>query len=144
MTSSIALAETVESSIIDWEHSRGRHETDRRKLALLVGLVVAVEAVFISLDGLGSHGFPQIFGQSTWLDSFDLVSEGILLPLGSLILSIILGWIHPDYIDDEVEQDGMRFRMKRYFNFCIRYIVPPIMVFILLGQISAFFGLNWF
>ena len=143
ITSSIALAETVVSSLIDWQISHKKPH-DRRKITILVGLAVAVMGVFISIDGLGTQGLPQIFGQSCWLDSFDLVSEGILLPLGSLILALILGWIRPHYIDEEFERNGETFALKNVWQFCIRYIVPPIMVFILLGQISAFFGLGWF
>ncbi len=143
VTSSIALAETVVSSLIDWQISHGKPH-DRTKITVIVGLIVAAMGVFISIDGLGTQGLPQIFGQGCWLDSFDLVSEGILLPLGSLILALILGWFRPHYIDDEIERNGELFALKNVWQFCIRFIVPPIMVFILLGQISAFFGLGWF
>ena len=55
-----------------------------------MGAIVAVEAILISLDGLGSNGFPQFFKQDTWLDAFDLVSEGILMPLGALLMACLL------------------------------------------------------
>ena len=31
-----------------------------------------------------------------------------------------------------------------YYTFCIKYLCPVIMFFILLVQISTFFGLGWF
>lgn len=143
LTSSIALAETTVSAIIDSQHSSGK-KTNRKMSTIVIGIIIAIEGIFISMDGLGGNGFPQIFGQGCWLDSFDLVSEGILLPLGSLLLAIIVGWVHKGYIDDEVEQNGFKFTTKKIWYFCIRWIVPPAMVFILAGQISSFFGLGWF
>lgn len=143
LTSSIALAETTVSAMIDTTHKTS-HPMGRKILTVLIGIFVSVEGLLVSLDGLGSHGFPKIFGQETLLDSFDLVSEGILLPLGSLLLAIIVGWTHRGYIDDEVEQYGFKFTTKKIWYFCIRWIVPPAMVFILAGQLSTFFGLGWF
>ena len=143
LTSSIALAETTVSAVIDKRHSNGK-PSSRKLVTAVFTAIIALEGVFISLDGLGDNGFPQIFGQTSWLDSFDLVSEGILLPLGSLLLALIVGWFHRGYIDDEVEASGHVFSVKKIWYFCIRWIVPPAMLFILAGQISSFFGLGLF
>lgn len=143
ITSSIALLEAVDSVIMDKQIEKGK-KPNRNKITWIMGIIVAAETTFISLDGLGSNGFPQIFGQSTWLDTFDLISEGILMPLGALIMSIIFGWIRPGYTDDEIALDNGGFKMKNYFHFCIKRIVPPIMVLVLLGQIDIFFKLGWF
>ena len=128
---------------MDKQIEKGK-KPNRNKITWIMGIIVAAETTFISLDGLGSNGFPQIFGQSTWLDTFDLISEGILMPLGALIMSIIFGWIRPGYTDDEIALDNGGFKMKNYFHFCIKWIVPPIMVLVLLGQIDIFFKLGWF
>lgn len=143
LTSSIALAETTVSAMMDSRVAKGK-DAGRLPMTLLFTAIIAIEGVFISLDGLGGNGFPQIFGQGCWLDSFDLVSEGILLPLGSLLLAIIVGWVHKGYIDDEVEASGHKFTTKKIWYFCIKWVVPPAMIFILAGQISSFFGLGWF
>ncbi len=143
ITSSIALLEAVDSVIMDKQIEKGK-KPNRNKITWIMGIIVAAETTFMSLDGLGSNGFPQIFGQSTWLDTFDLISEGILMPLGALIMSIIFGWIRPGYTDDEIALDNGGFKMKNYFHFCIKWIVPPIMVLVLLGQIDIFFKLGWF
>lgn len=34
--------------------------------------------------------------------------------------------------------------MKKYFYLCLKFIVPPMMVLVLLGQIDIFFKLGWF
>ncbi len=144
ITSSISLTEAVGSTLLDKMHERGK-AGDRKKVTYLVGLVTAIEGSFVALDGLGSHGFPQIFGQSTWLDSFDLVSEGILMPLGALLTAIVFGWIKPDYLYDEMSNgNGENFKMRKYFHFCVKWIVPPIMVMVLLGQLDTFFKLGLF
>ncbi|MCI8609506.1 MAG: sodium-dependent transporter [Firmicutes bacterium] len=143
ITSSIALLEAVSAVVMDKQIEKGGSH-DRKKVTWIMGLIVAIEAVFISLDGLGANGFPQIFNQGCWLDTFDLISEGVLMPLGSLIMAIIFGWLRPGYVDDEIALDNGGFKMKNYFHFCIKWIVPPAMVLVLLGQIDTFFGLEWF
>ena len=82
ITSSIALLEAVSSTVMDKRAEKGK-PIDRKLVVTIMGIIVGLEGVFVALDGLGGNGFPQIFGQSTWLDSFDLVSEGILMPLGA-------------------------------------------------------------
>ncbi len=78
ITSSIALLEAVGSVVMDKQIEKGKRP-NRNLVTLGMGAIVAVEAILISLDGLGSNGFPQFFKQDTWLDAFDLVSEGILM-----------------------------------------------------------------
>lgn len=143
ITSSIALLEAVSAVIMDKQIEKGNRH-NRKKVTWIMGLIVAAEAVFISLDGLGENGFPQILGQSCWLDSFDLISEGVLMPLGALIMAIIFGWIRPGYVDDEIRLDDGGFKMQNFYHFCIKWIVPPAMVLVLLGQIDTFFALGWF
>ena len=50
----------------------------------MLGISIAITSTIVSLDGLGANGFPQFFGQSSWLDAIDLISEGILMPLGAV------------------------------------------------------------
>ncbi len=143
ITSSIALLEAVGSVVMDKQIEKGKRPNGNL-VTLGMGAIVAVEAILISLDGLGSNGFPQFFKQDTWLDAFDLVSEGILMPLGALLMAIIFGWLRPGYTDDEIAMDRHGFKMKNYFRFCIKWIVPPIMLLVLAGQIDSFFKLEWF
>ncbi|MGF6376452.1 NSS family neurotransmitter:Na+ symporter [Clostridiales Family XIII bacterium PM5-7] len=143
ITSSISLMEAVGSTVTDKRLEKGKKAT-RNSSTMFVGIIVAIEAVFVSLDGLGSNGFPQILNQGCWLDTFDLISEGVLMPLGALIMSLIFGWFNVGYLDDELALDPGGFKLKKYFQFCIRWIVPPIMLLVLLGQIDTFFQIGWF
>ena len=77
-------------------------------------------------------------GQGTWLDVFDLFAEGILMPFGGLVMSILLGWVIPEYIDDEVEK-GSPYKGKKYIKFCLRWIAPIFLLFIVVIQLNAFF-----
>ena len=140
ITSSISLLEAVGSTILDMKEGSG---ITRTKATLIAGIVVLIEGLFISCDGLGANGFPQIFGQGCWLDSFDLVSEGIMMPLGSLVCAIIFGWLKKGYVEEEVKLSS-EFKMKGFFDFCMKFIVPIAMVLVLLGQLDGFFGLGIF
>lgn len=140
ITSSISLLEAVCSSIMDKRAAKGK-AYNRNSAVLMVGIFVAVEGVFVALDGLGSHGFPQIFGQSSWLDTFDLISEGILMPLGACYMAIILP---NELVDKEVSLNNHKFKTQHFYDFCIKFIAPIMMVLVLLGQVDSFFKLGIF
>lgn len=140
ITSSIALLEAVSSTVMDKRAEKGK-PIDRKLVVTIMGIIVGIEGVFVALDGLGGNGFPQIFGQGCWLDSFDLVSEGILMPLGACYMAIILP---TELVDKEVTLNGNKFRTQKFFDFCIKFAAPLLMVLVLLGQIDTFFHLEIF
>ena len=140
ITSSIALLEAVSSTVMDKRAEKGK-PIDRKLVVTIMGIIVGIEGVFVALDGLGGNGFPQIFGQGCWLDSFDLVSEGILMPLGACYMAIILP---TELVDKEVSLNGNKFRTQKFFDFCIKFAAPLLMVLVLLGQIDTFFKLDIF
>ena len=140
ITSSISLLEGVASAAMDKAIEKGR-TPNRKKTTLILGISIAITSVLVSLDGLGANGFPQFFGQSTWLDAVDLISEGILMPLGACYCAIV---IPISWVNEEVTLNGNRFRTKGFYDFCIKFVAPIMMVMILLGQLDTFFGLGMF
>jgi len=140
ITSSIALLEAVSSVVMDKRAEKGK-PLDRKLTVTIMGLIVMAEGVFVALDGLGETGFPHFLGQSTWLDTFDLISEGILMPLGACYMAIILP---TELVDKEVSLNNNKFRTQAFFDFCIKFTAPLLMVLVLLGQIDTFFGLGIF
>lgn len=140
ITSSIALLEAISSTVMDKRMEKGK-PMDRKRVVTMMGIIVGLEGIFVALDGLGANGFPHIFGQSTWLDTFDLISEGILMPLGACYMAIILP---TELVDKEVTLNGNKFRTQKFFDFCIKFAAPLLMVLVLLGQIDTFFGLKIF
>ena len=140
ITSSISLLEGITAVAMDKAIEKGK-KPNRKKYATMLGISIAITASLVSIDGLGANGFPQFFGQSTWLDSIDLISEGILMPLGACYCAIV---IPTAWVDEEVTLNGNKFRTKRFYDFCIKFVAPVMMVVILLGQLDSFFGLGMF
>ncbi len=147
ITSAIALVEVLVTFFLDRAAVRG-HYGNRGKIVGLVCLAVMVESALVALDGLGSNGLWIPFQgtglslSATWLDFMDFISEGVAMPLGALIMSILVGWvIGPKLIQEEVCAQGHRFQggLYAFFSFCIRFVAPAGMLMILIGQLVTFF-----
>ena len=76
-----------------------------------------------------------------WLDFYDCLSEGIMMPLGALMMSIVIGWIiGTKTVKDEVEATpGVKLRAVGFMEVCFKFIVPVIMAIVLVAQIQDFF-----
>lgn len=140
ITSSIALLEGIAAVAMDKAIEKGK-KPNRKKIVTILGISIGITASLVSLDGLGANGFPQFFGQSTWLDSIDLIAEGILMPLGACYCAIV---IPTSWVDEEATLNGAQFKTKTFYDFCIKFIAPVMMVMVLLGQMDSFFGLGMF
>lgn len=140
ITSSISLLEGISAVAMDKAIEKGK-APNRKKIVTIIGISIAITSVLVSLDGLGANGFPQFFGQGCWLDAIDLISEGILMPLGACYCAIVIPTV---WVDEEVTLNGAKFRTKSFYDFCIKFVAPVMMVIILLGQLDTFFGLDMF
>ena len=68
-----------------------------------------------------------------------------MMPLGALLMCLCIGWeIGPKVVDEECCLEGQSFKSKGFFNICVKFITPIIMVLVLAGQLDAFFGFGWF
>ena len=68
------------------------------------------------------------------LDIMDYISNSVMMPFIALLSTILIGWVMtPDYVIDEMERNGSRFRRKKLYRIMIRY-VAPVMMFILFLQ----------
>ena len=143
ITSSISVLEGVSSAWIDAKITKGQ-EYSRKKITTIVTTAVFLLNIPTSLDALGGGNLPQPLG-FCWLDFYDLLAEGILMPLGSLIMVIIIGYkLHMDWMAEEIELEGNKMGAKGFWNFCYKVTAPIGMLFILVGQIDSFFGLGIF
>ena len=152
ISSAISLIEAVSVTFIDRASAKG-HETNRAKVLAIVCLVITVLACLVAADGLGSNGIApkDIFHIDSkadwcadWLDFMDTWSEGIAMPLGAMLMSIMIGWqIKPKALYDEIGS-GYKGKALGFWSFCIKFICPIVMFFVLLVQVSGFFGLGWF
>ena len=152
ISSAISLVEVVATYFMDRASEKGK-EGNRPRIVLWVCLAVLVEASIVAIDGLGSNGVWVPFQNSLgivgafndcWLDFMDCLSEGIAMPLGALLMSIMIGWeIKPKTILEEVHIGGTK-KLDAFFSFCIKFLAPLGMLLILAGQLNDFFALGWF
>ena len=152
ISSAISLVEVVATYFMDRAAEKGK-EGNRPRIVLWVCLAVLVEASIVAIDGLGSNGVWVPFQNSLgivgafndcWLDFMDCLSEGIAMPLGALLMSIMIGWeIKPQTILEEVHIGGTK-KLDAFFSFCIKFLAPLGMLLILAGQLNDFFALGWF
>jgi NSS family neurotransmitter:Na+ symporter len=140
ITSSISLLEGITAVAVDKMEEKGK-TVNRNKLVMILGATIAVTASIISIDGLGQNGFPQFLGQGCWLDAVDLISEGILMPLAACYCAII---IPTTLVEEEVTLNGNKFKTQKFYEFCIKFVAPIMMVIVLLGQLDGFLGLGMF
>jgi NSS family neurotransmitter:Na+ symporter len=143
ITSSISVFEAVVSAIIDSKVKKGA-SYNRKAIAAAVVVFEFILNIPTSLDALGGAGLPQPLG-FCWLDFYDLLAEGLLMPFGSLCLALVVGYgMKVDWIQKECELEGNSFGGKGYWTVCYKFLSPVAMAFILLGQIDGFFGLGLF
>ena len=149
ITSAIALTEVLATFVIDLRTARGK-APKRNAVVAIVCLVVFLEAAVVAADGLGSNGLWIPFQETgrnlsgSWLDFMDFISEGVAMPLGALLMSILIGWvIGPKVIRDEVDLEGnqMSEGLYTFFNICVRFVAPLAMALILYGQVSGVLSL---
>ena len=152
ISSAISLLEVVITFFVDRAEEKGK-TPNRNKIVLLVCLAVMAEAAIVAVDGLGANGVWVPFQNSLgivgefndcWLDFMDCLSEGIAMPLGALLFSLMVGWeIKPQTLLDELHIGGTG-KIDGFFTFCIKFIVPIGMLLILVGQVDTFFHLGIF
>ncbi|MBE6033988.1 MAG: sodium-dependent transporter [Clostridiales bacterium] len=143
LTSSISLMEVVVSVIIDRKEEKGC-VANRKNISVIFGLILCVLTILISVDSLGEGGLPKLLG-FCWLDFFDLLSEGIMMPVGALLMSLIIGWkLGENWMREELCQEGNQWKMAKFSMFCLKFIAPVGMAMILLGQLDGFFKLGIF
>ena len=153
ISSSISLLEVIVAHFCDKARDAGKG--DKRKVySLIAAVFVGLGCILICVDSLGGAGIspfdilgiqPDADGNlptwcDCWLDFFDCISEGILMPLGALLMCLCIGWeLGPKMVDDECCLEGQTFKMKGFFNICVKFITPLCMILVLYGQIKEFF-----
>ena len=152
VSSSISLLEAVVAHFVDKARDQGKGDK-RKAYSVLAGIAAGILCVVVCLDSLGTAGISpaDILGMrgtmeklptwsADWLDFFDCIAEGILMPLGALLMSIMYGWeIGPEVVHAEATREGQSFGAYGWFKICIKYITPLCMLLVLYGQIKEFF-----
>ena len=152
ISSAISLTEVIATFLLDNMEAKGKHG-DRKKVTLWVSVAIAIEALIVAVDGLGSNFNMQpgvLLGITNyvpdvladWLDFMDCWSEGLAMPLGAMVMALVIGYeLKPKYVLDELGRTHkLSNGLVTFYMICIKFIVPLVMAFVLAGQIQAFFS----
>ena len=123
ITSSVSLVEAIVAVLC---------EDGRMKRITACCIVFAVILVLGSLSSLGYGVLSnvRILGKDI-LDTFDILSNYVLLPIVAIITCVIAGWfIDKTIIPKEIGLDKNK-NLNTYFNVIVKY-VAPICIFIIL------------
>ena len=149
ISSSISLLEVIVAHFVDKARIEGKGDK-RKSYTLIAAVAVGLGCILVCADCLGSAGIapadllhienPKTWA-ADWLDFWDMLSEGIMMPLGALLMSLMIGWeIGPEVVKEECEQQGQKFGAYGFFKICCKIITPLCMLLILYGQVMSFFG----
>ncbi len=148
ISSSISLLEVIVAHFVDKARDAGKGDK-RKKYTLIATVAVSAGCILVCADALGSTGIspadllgitePKTWA-ADWLDFWDCVSEGIMMPLGALLMTFMVAYeLGTEFVKNEVEQCGNKFTMYRFYRFCIRYVAPLGLLMVLYGQVKSFF-----
>lgn len=135
LTSAISLLETCVSIVQD---GLGK---GRREAMVITFTFVAVMAVFVNL-GYNGLSFIQPLGEgSTLLDTFDFISNSVMMPVVALLTCLFVGWVvKPKTLIDEIKTSS-KFVLEKAWTVMIKYIAPVLVVVILIAYVAAQFGM---
>ena len=149
ISSSISLLEVIVAHFVDKARAEGKGDK-RKTYTLIAAAAVGLGCILVCADCLGTAGIapadllgienPQTWA-ADWLDFWDMLSEGIMMPLGALLMSLMIGWeIGPEVVKEEAEQQGNKLVSYGFFKICVKVITPLCMLLILYGQLQSFFN----
>ena len=150
VSSAISLMEVVSSSIIDMRIKNGK-KADRKTVVTLVALAMFIISLPICCDKLGFAGEEGVFwplysyladGSKDLLDFYDMLTEGLMMPLGAMLMCIVIGWKTGfGWMRDEVLQDGKVWKMEKFFQVCVRDVTPVLMLLVLVSLFLSYLGM---
>lgn len=152
ISSSISLTEVCTTFVIDRKVEKGK-EANREKVTFWVSIVLMLEAILVAACCLGNTGIApaNLLGlidtpayaawNDCWLDFMDCWSEGIAMPLGAMLCSLMIGWeLKPNFTLDEVHNGAKPGFFDKFFTVCIKFVCPIVMAFVFVGQLRDFFS----
>lgn len=130
LTSCISVLESITANCMEIFH------TSRKKTVLILSVIYLAASAVIALGYSVFYVEVVLPNGSTGqlLDIMDYISNSVMMPFIALLSTILIGWVMtPDYVIDEMERNGEKFRRKKLYRIMIRY-VAPVLMFILFLQ----------
>ena len=158
LSSSLSILEVCTAHRVDKNIAAGK-APGRKKACIVFSIVIFIVGSLVALDGLGTGlaggatipypaellGIEKHTWSGDWLDFFDMISEGVLMPFGAMVMSILIGWVWKiNVVIDECEISGKKFWGHAFFWICYKVITPAGMAFVLLAQLDDFFNFGIF
>ena len=130
LSSCMSVLESIVANCMEIFH------TGRKKTVLILSAIYLGASAVIALGYSIFYIEVKLPNGSTGqlLDIMDYISNSVMMPFIALLSTILIGWIMtPDYVIDEMERGGEKFRRKKLYCIMIRY-VAPVMMFVLFLQ----------
>lgn len=130
LSSCISVLESITANCMEIFH------TSRKKTVIVLSVIYLVASAIIALGYSIFYVEVQLPNGSTGqlLDIMDYISNSVMMPFIALLSTILIGWVvTPDYVNEEMERNGEKFRRKNIYCIMIRY-VAPVMMFVLFLQ----------
>ncbi len=135
LTSAISLLEVVTAWLMD------EKDWSRKRAAVVMGLVIFIVGLPATLgySVLKDFSFPGL--NKDLLDTYDWISNSILLPVGGFMMAIFTGYVWgAKHAIAEVNKGHKRFMIGQGWALLIRYVVPVLIFFIMVvGIYDTFF-----
>ncbi len=124
VTSGISLMEVSIAAILE------KFKISRKWATVLMSLLILVFMVPATWSFGPIKDF-KIFDM-TFFDIMDFTASNILLPLNTIILCVVVGWVLKPKMELLTENETI----YKIFNFLLKFVVPPVLILLML------FGLN--
>lgn len=130
LTSSIPFIEVVATNLMEligWK---------RTKAVLVTALGTFLFGIPSALSNSNTlfKDWKSIYG-SNFLDTIDLLVSNWIIPIGGFLTAIFIGWIMDKNISrKEFSPKSKWYRFWPVWNFCMRYIIPVLIILIVLQE----------
>lgn len=129
LSSCISVLESITANCMEIFH------TSRKKTVLILSAIYLAASAVITLGYSVFYVEVKLPNGSTGqlLDIMDYISNSVMMPFIALLSTILIGWIMtPDYVINEMERNGEKFRRKKLYRIMLRYIAPVLMFILFL------------
>ncbi|MDE6266689.1 MAG: sodium-dependent transporter [Muribaculaceae bacterium] len=129
-----AISSTISIAEVTVMFSQEHFRVSRTKACCIVLLPLFVLSTICSLSQGPWSGF-TILGMNIF-DFLDTITTNVMLPLGSIIMCIYLGWVlKPEFLQQELTNRGtLKSRLLPMVTFIIRWIAPVLITIIMISQ----------